>query len=275
LYINTGRVLRYFFSITLRLLLSYSAPALQHITTNMLSSLIFLSLATIATAVPHDSTDSKNLFQRAKCNADNCLRAVTGTRPGQTQTRVDRKADCSSFLQPTVTPDAVIVTVTATAAPVFPHKRAIENRQAPDAPFTVPAYASPCSGTVRYSSACSCYGVTGAVVTAPTPTSTITVDAPYPPFLAVLYSEPYFKGQRLVIDPIQQSQCINAPAAFAQQASSIWWGLGQLCYLYEYSGCQGAFGTVDKTGAGGTNDDFSRLSPPFNKRMVSYRCVLT
>jgi hypothetical protein len=33
----------------------------------------------------------------------------------------------------------------------------------------VPSYASACSGSARYSSACSCFGVTRATVTAPIP----------------------------------------------------------------------------------------------------------
>lgn len=56
-----------------------------------------------------------------------------------------------------------------------------EKRQAPATttttitPKNVPAYASPCSGTARYSSACSCAGVTPVTITAPTPTVTATV----------------------------------------------------------------------------------------------------
>lgn len=38
----------------------------------------------------------------------------------------------------------------------------------------MPTYASACSGTARYSSACSCAGVTGVTSTAPTPTVTVT-----------------------------------------------------------------------------------------------------
>jgi hypothetical protein len=40
---------------------------------------------------------------------------------------------------------------------------------------TVPAYASACSGAVRYSTACSCIGVTAQTVTATAATSTVTV----------------------------------------------------------------------------------------------------
>ena len=43
-----------------------------------------------------------------------------------------------------------------------------------DASPTIPAYASACSGAVRYSTACSCIGVTGQTVTAPAATTTVT-----------------------------------------------------------------------------------------------------
>jgi hypothetical protein len=66
-------------------------------------------------------------------------RAVTGTntRPSSTQ----RKGDCTSFMS-----------------------------NWPNA--AVPTYASACSGTVRYSSACSCYGITATSKSITTPTST-------------------------------------------------------------------------------------------------------
>lgn len=38
---------------------------------------------------------------------------------------------------------------------------------APPASTVIPAYASPCSRSVRYSSACSCYGITGETTTVP------------------------------------------------------------------------------------------------------------
>lgn len=42
------------------------------------------------------------------CNADNCARAVTGTRDGLPPIS-SRKADCSSFMRATVTPKATYV----------------------------------------------------------------------------------------------------------------------------------------------------------------------
>jgi hypothetical protein len=130
------------------------------------------------------------------CKDDNCARAVTGTRfPPAVQS--SHKADCSSFLRTTVTPATKsvfpychsllhktdwsprrTVTVTVTAPPHWPpdhDPRALEARQVTVIPTAVPAYASACSGTARYSSACSCFKVTGVTTTAPTPTKTITV----------------------------------------------------------------------------------------------------
>ncbi|OAR00545.1 hypothetical protein LLEC1_00496 [Akanthomyces lecanii] len=102
------------------------------------------------------------------CNADNCARAVTGTRRGDAF-GTSAKADCSSFMTKTVTGTAVTVTntVTVTEVPkgtVTAHKRAEP---------TVPTYASACSGTSRYSSACSCWGITAGTLTIH-PTSIVT-----------------------------------------------------------------------------------------------------
>ncbi|MCJ1289975.1 hypothetical protein MMC34_001510 [Xylographa carneopallida] len=48
-------------------------------------------------------------------------------------------------------------------------------RQMTVQPSSIPSYASACSGSVRYSSACSCVGATAATSTAPTPVTTTTV----------------------------------------------------------------------------------------------------
>ncbi|KAL3421685.1 hypothetical protein PVAG01_05841 [Phlyctema vagabunda] len=126
------------------------------------------------------------------CNADNCLRAIRNTaKPGA--------ADCSAFLRTTVTPATVTMTTyltvsqavssivsvtqtntleeTATTVEQLTETTSITvaanaKRAAP----TVPAYASPCSGEVRYSSACSCLGVTAtATIVAPAPSTWVTI----------------------------------------------------------------------------------------------------
>ncbi|KAM3501264.1 hypothetical protein MY10362_005700 [Beauveria mimosiformis] len=89
-----------------------------------------------------------------ECNADNCARAVTGTRRGDDFVSL-AQGDCSRFMQKTVTAPADHY---PTVAP--------------------PWYASACSGTVRYASACSCWGIPGDAVTiTPTTTVTATLDA--------------------------------------------------------------------------------------------------
>src|ERR1700722_17450261 len=52
---------------------------------------------------------------------------------------------------------------------------ALEQRQVTVAPSSAPTYASACSGTARYSSACSCWGITVVTTIAPTPVTTTTV----------------------------------------------------------------------------------------------------
>ncbi|MCJ1401562.1 hypothetical protein MMC11_004778 [Xylographa trunciseda] len=57
------------------------------------------------------------------------------------------------------------------------HSVTIAPRQMTVTPSSIPSYASACSGSVRYSSACSCIGVTKSTTTAPTPITTKTVTA--------------------------------------------------------------------------------------------------
>lgn len=55
--------------------------------------------------------------------------------------------------------------------------KALEARQATVSPTNIPAYASACSGAVRYSSACSCIGITATTTTVAAPSTTTTVQA--------------------------------------------------------------------------------------------------
>ncbi|TQV94284.1 hypothetical protein V2A60_002680 [Cordyceps javanica] len=112
-----------------------------------------------------------------RCGGDNCARQVTGTRDGLLAV-TSRQADCSSFLLTTVVPDATTTTVTVTVDPDEPAKLKRENievRAATSVPTAVPAYASGCDSASRYSSACSCWGITASVTTASQPTKTVTV----------------------------------------------------------------------------------------------------
>ncbi|KAK7932579.1 hypothetical protein PG985_003291 [Apiospora marii] len=120
------------------------------------------------------------------CNADNCARAVTGTRLGSASVSAFRQ-DCTSFMSATVTPPTSTATVTMPpdtcdeddeAQPQTLTKRVQQKKRADGVtvfPTAVPTYASACSGAVRYSSACSCWGVSAVFTTAPTPVVTVTV----------------------------------------------------------------------------------------------------
>ncbi|MCJ1320183.1 hypothetical protein MMC15_005521 [Xylographa vitiligo] len=80
-----------------------------------------------------------------------------------------------------IIPETATVTVAASkkrldmADLVRTPKASLVPRQMTLAPSSIPSYASACSGSVRYSSACSCVGVTATTSTAPTPITTTTV----------------------------------------------------------------------------------------------------
>ncbi|OAL40155.1 hypothetical protein AYO20_00575 [Fonsecaea nubica] len=96
-----------------------------------MKSLLF-ALSTCVPFVVANPFGGGSFFERGVCGADNCARAVTGTA-GQPPLAT-RQADCSAFFSPAPTP-------------------------------TVPTYASACSGASRYSSACSCLGITAPTYT--------------------------------------------------------------------------------------------------------------
>ncbi|KAB5585513.1 hypothetical protein GE09DRAFT_1210122 [Coniochaeta sp. 2T2.1] len=133
---------------------------------------VVLSLVSVAFA-------NVALDKRA-CAGNNCNRAITGTRDGLSPASV-RSADCSSFLLTTVTPDTVTVTVTVDGDEAAPTKakRDLEYRAATASPSVLPTYATAACDAAAYASACSCYGVTGSVTTAPTPTHTVTSTIDY------------------------------------------------------------------------------------------------
>ncbi|KAF3935110.1 hypothetical protein ABW19_dt0205519 [Dactylella cylindrospora] len=107
----------------------------------------------------------------AKCNADNCLRALRGTHKGTTRP-LAASTDCSSYFVSTATAVLSTITVTetvTTGAPVPLIKRDGA------ATKTLPKYASACGGPRRYSSACKCLGVTEGTVTVTVDATTVTV----------------------------------------------------------------------------------------------------
>ncbi|EFQ33862.1 hypothetical protein CGRA01v4_10757 [Colletotrichum graminicola] len=107
-----------------------------------------------------------------KCNADNCLRQVRASAfPTRSGT-----ADCQAFQ--TVTSTVVTTTtVAAAAAAAGKVKRAVVDpnimitQLAKRAAPAIPTYASGCSNSAQYASACSCAGVTASTKTV---TSTVT-----------------------------------------------------------------------------------------------------
>ncbi|RDW57199.1 hypothetical protein BP5796_12649 [Coleophoma crateriformis] len=106
------------------------------------------------------------LFQAATaaapaCAADNCLRAARGKAIA---TR-SPASHCSSYFKVTVTPVTTIHVISPTNIEVLVNQVTITASN-------IPAYAAaPCSGPVRYSSACSCAGATLVTTTIiPTPT---------------------------------------------------------------------------------------------------------
>ncbi|KAK6344152.1 hypothetical protein TWF696_007794 [Orbilia brochopaga] len=68
-----------------------------------------------------------------------------------------------------VIPETVTVTATAYIDPLE-----LRKRQQTDIPSLIPTYATACSGEVRYSSACSCMGVTASTITIDASTTTVT-----------------------------------------------------------------------------------------------------
>ncbi|KAK4115434.1 hypothetical protein N656DRAFT_775313 [Canariomyces notabilis] len=137
----------------------------------LVAALSFVSLAVAAV-----------LEVREGCHGNNCNRAVTGTRDGLLPL-TERSASCSSFLLTTVTPAATTVTVTVddeTFTPTAtPAKRELEGRQVTVVPSSIPEFAANCANAEEFISACSCFGVTGSVTTAPTPTVTVTTTLDY------------------------------------------------------------------------------------------------
>ncbi|KAJ9149892.1 hypothetical protein NKR23_g4173 [Pleurostoma richardsiae] len=83
------------------------------------------------------------------------------------------------FTAATVTAPIVTTTTVTSTSTIFTNwpglGTTVYKRDQIAAPSIIPAYASPCSGAARYSTACACVGVYPSTVTAATPLTTITV----------------------------------------------------------------------------------------------------
>ncbi|KAL8366445.1 hypothetical protein RB595_004975 [Gaeumannomyces hyphopodioides] len=125
------------------------------------------------------------------CNANNCARAVTGTRD-KIPSLETRRADCSAFMLATVTPATVTTTTTisvivsksttststtTTTISTTTTTGILDRRQATVVPSIVPAYASACPNAAAYRSACSCWGITARTTTVDAPSSTASTTA--------------------------------------------------------------------------------------------------
>ncbi|KAL8334386.1 hypothetical protein RB598_008908 [Gaeumannomyces tritici] len=125
------------------------------------------------------------------CNANNCARAVTGTRD-KIPSLETRRADCSAFMLATVTPATVTTTTTisvtvsksttsttttTTTTTSTTTTGILDPRQVTQVPSLVPAYASACPDAAAYSSACSCWGITARTTTAGAPSATASTTA--------------------------------------------------------------------------------------------------
>ncbi|CAI0654695.1 unnamed protein product [Colletotrichum noveboracense] len=163
----------------------------------LLNALVSGIIASHVAASPMDEL----LGRQATCARDNCFRALLGSKPGL----ASASADCSSFMQITQTPCPSTVTETATVTSFTTtlsnpylglrklRREEIEARQAvttsassctpsQNKPSSMPSYIqTACQSTVgtlvptaRYSSACSCNGITATTTTLPASTATVT-----------------------------------------------------------------------------------------------------
>ncbi|KAF3903675.1 hypothetical protein AA313_de0207753 [Arthrobotrys entomopaga] len=185
----------------------------------------------------------------ANCAADNCIRAVRGTYPPRPGSQ-----DCSSYLRTTITPATVTSTVTETnhftgsttlsltatdtefqtstvdfpttttttlsltsTTTIKPPGATVKKakRQVTVIPSRIPAYASPCSGSVRYSSACSCMGISAITITAPAPTTVITTQ------LTISTTETLTDIKTVTISPIDATITQTTTVSTATQTTYI------------------------------------------------------
>lgn len=86
--------------------LSYPPSSSTSQSSITMKAAVVLSFVAAATA---------SLVERG-CHGDNCARQVTGTRAGLTPIE-SRKADCTSFMKATVTPDATYVLISLDCPP--------------------------------------------------------------------------------------------------------------------------------------------------------------
>jgi len=146
--------------------------------------------AAIIAAVSLLASASALTTPSSTCNRDNCYRDVLGTSGVNAEERLmARRGDCSAILGCTSTPAAAVettvTTILAGTTTLTLEKSTAQPTNIPGPVSTCggnmpPAYA-PCGGSFeRYSSACSCGGITATTSVAPVPTVLATITATQP-----------------------------------------------------------------------------------------------
>ncbi|KAE8450768.1 hypothetical protein EG329_005681 [Mollisiaceae sp. DMI_Dod_QoI] len=127
-------------------------------------------------------TVTETVYSTALDSVTSTLQQISLTTATVTFDSTDINILTSTLLQTDIVTETDTVTEipTTTLAPMRRddvHGRGpnISARQATQSASSIPAYASPCSGAVRYSSACSCLGHTPETTTLAAPVTTVTV----------------------------------------------------------------------------------------------------
>lgn len=135
----------------------------------------------------------------------------------------------------------------------------IVRRQTTVIPTSIPTYASACSGSSRYSSACSCVGVTGGITSAPTPatatviTSSIVESNPtvnvFPTVTVIQYDTTDDRTcveapNEETITPVPLAECVPIIYAYSFSLSTFTQGefSSSDCYVNFYSDTQCSMG---------------------------------
>ncbi|KAE9367345.1 hypothetical protein N431DRAFT_444495 [Stipitochalara longipes BDJ] len=151
---------------------------------------------------------------RGACNHDNCLRAVIASA----FTSISGPIDCSSYLSATVTPSVPPGSPTVTVCNAVLAGETLIPPPPTVIPSHIPSYASACSGSARYSSACECVGVSPVTTTVPTPTAFTVSHTSVVAAAPTLNAVQFYNG--FVCDPTDNT-LTDTPAVLD------WWATGQ------------------------------------------------
>ncbi|KAF2493157.1 hypothetical protein BU16DRAFT_72944 [Lophium mytilinum] len=179
--------------------------------------------------------------ERPACNADDCARAVNGTRRGYGHPATGTR-DCISYMTTIVPVGTAVVETTeisdstvtiyppwisSTAAELIGETRWAKRHPVPQYGYfttsstknPIPAYAThACTDLSLYSSACSCMGITAATITASFVTTTSTISKTITHFVTFLATKGYPNS-----------------TSVTSSSSSLIWGTGTTGYPYPNS----------------------------------------